>query len=450
MDDFRPTPQDAELFDRIREEVTGHPDDYREAGAWLDGRYSRGGIVGARSPEVPRASDSLGTPNDPRNEPVWRLNCCVVDLLADAAAGELDLTVLPDYERLKAARRIVYVTWLITDPEAEQRRVGASSLEAVPWTEDEQGAFGRSWTRDVAYRDPEAWRALVTIAWGAVEHDRRCRRDEVATALTDPPPRAGTREEYVAYLESSPRTCTKACMGFVDAAVRVMWEHSSGATEEFDRAGALADWPPGVTARGRVDRLIKFKMTELMYEALVLAPTDSLRRTLDLRLQQVLDLAIGLARVLDGVTADKLFSADRRAMRRGPWLEPYEKLQTAAFQLWPLIKLVTAAEQQTGGLAVAGAVLPPAAPVDVEALAQTVVNLLGPRLGAQSPGKPRLITGRVAATIYHVTLGTLRAAVKDGRLTDYRAEEAADNSPLALDEDEVARRWPRRDAQLAR
>src|SRR5690606_32939732 len=104
-------------------------------------------------------SDRLGTPEDPRNEPVWRLNCCVVDLLADAAAGELDLTVLGDHDRLKIARRIVYVTWLITDPETGSRGVGASPLEAVPWTGYADGALGRAWTRDVAYRDPEAWRS---------------------------------------------------------------------------------------------------------------------------------------------------------------------------------------------------------------------------------------------------------------------------------------------------
>jgi hypothetical protein len=450
MSDFRATPEDADLFDRIRDEIVGDPAGYREAGAWLDGRYSRDGIVEARSPVVPRASDALGTPEDPRNEPVWRLNCCVVDLLAEAEAGELDLTVLGDYERLRLARRIIYVTWLITDPEAGTRGVGTSSVETARWAEYEDGALGRAWTRRIAFREPDVWRALVTVAWAAVERDRRRRRDEKAIALADPPTHAGTRESYLEFLESSPRTCYKACLGFLDAALQVMGEHLSGAVEELDQPGAKADWPPGTTARSRVQKLVKVKMPGLLHEALVLAPTDALRRTIDLRLQRILDLAEDLARVLDGMSANALMNIDRRSMRRGPWLEPYDRLQTAVFQTWPLTNTVLAAEHQRDSLPAPGNVPAPGGGIDGQALAQTVAAILEAKLGPADVGGPRLIRANIAARKYHVSTSALRMAVREGRLKDRRPEGAAANSPLLLDEDEVARLWPLRNASLAR
>ena len=58
--------------------------------------------------------------------------------------------------------------------------------------------------------------------------------------------------------------------------------------------------------------------------------------------------------------------------------------------------------------------------------------------------EPNLITAAVAADRYWVSRKTLRDHVKKGQLTDHRRPDAARNSPLYLDEKEVAQRWNKR------
>jgi hypothetical protein len=55
-----------------------------------------------------------------------------------------------------------------------------------------------------------------------------------------------------------------------------------------------------------------------------------------------------------------------------------------------------------------------------------------------------IISSDVAITEYNVSRTTIRRAVKDGRLKDYRPEHRADNSPFQLSRAEVAARWRKR------
>ena len=68
--------------------------------------------------------------------------------------------------------------------------------------------------------------------------------------------------------------------------------------------------------------------------------------------------------------------------------------------------------------------------------------------GSRNRKPPKLITAARAADTkrgYYVSIKTLREAVRDGRLTDHRPQGHAPNAKLLLDEEEVARLWPRRE-----
>lgn len=66
----------------------------------------------------------------------------------------------------------------------------------------------------------------------------------------------------------------------------------------------------------------------------------------------------------------------------------------------------------------------------------------GPAAASDVEVKP--ITVTVAVKRYAVSRSTLRRAVGKGALRDYRPPGSATNSPLLLDENQVARRWPKK------
>jgi len=60
----------------------------------------------------------------------------------------------------------------------------------------------------------------------------------------------------------------------------------------------------------------------------------------------------------------------------------------------------------------------------------------------KNAAKPQnLFTGAAIAGAFHVSLPTLRRAIRDGRLTDYRLPEAPKNAQLILDPAEAAKHW---------
>jgi len=68
-----------------------------------------------------------------------------------------------------------------------------------------------------------------------------------------------------------------------------------------------------------------------------------------------------------------------------------------------------------------------------------------PSHGAAQPVIPTdIISSDVAITEYNVSRPTIRRAVKEGRLKDYRPEHCADNSPFQLSRAEVRSHWRKR------
>ena len=178
---YRPTLEEQSFFDDVRRHIEQHRDDFCEAGQWLDNEYA--------IEQVDRR-EREGRPGDPANyqqaqeereqrsreaghrikerspESVLfiRLICCAQDILRD----QPDITNYERNERLPLARRIIFVTWLLTDPDAAELKLGFTTLEMMPWAGDWQEDLGRSIVRDdVLLR---GWMKLARPAFLVLDH----------------------------------------------------------------------------------------------------------------------------------------------------------------------------------------------------------------------------------------------------------------------------------------
>lgn len=244
------------------------------------------------------------------------------------------------------------------------------------------------------------------------------------------------------------RTCQDAVLEFIGSAAGVLPVHVEGAAAELKGEARRPELPSGSESRRRVQHLVVIELPRLLSEAMVLAGNDGLRHTLDLRLQRVLDIARELADALDGVTPERTVNLEKRALKPGPWIAIHERLQAAVQQVWPLLDLSVLTARGTVAQSRAAAALDP------EALVERVAAALATRARADSPASadpqvperdtPKQIFLRVAVDKYHVSDTTIRDAVRKGELKDLRPRSAAKNSPLILDENEIAARWPLR------
>jgi hypothetical protein len=137
----QPTQEDLRLFGRIAEEVRRKPDEYREAGKWLD-EYCSG--VAYRQRIEQRLSGmkrNAVAGQHPPSPDVWHLEQKLkqeevphlYNLFADAyhfLIKECEGRVCVPEEH---ARRILLVTWLLTDNKAEGIDVHITRLQDWAW-----------------------------------------------------------------------------------------------------------------------------------------------------------------------------------------------------------------------------------------------------------------------------------------------------------------------------
>lgn len=322
--DFRPLPADTARFDAIRDEIAAHPADYHEAGAWMETRYAPFGILAARAESTYRESDRFPAPEDRRNEPAWRLSCCAIDVREDRRSGALDLSALGDDQRLIMARRIMYLTWLVTDPDARERGVGVSALEAARWPAREDGVFGRAWVRGVAYLEPDLWRGLLDEAWRTIERHRRLNPDP-------PPP---TVLEQFAYYSFT-------CIDILRAIVR-----GTSVKDPEPTPAQLREWhetgnAPALGMSPREEAVYRFrtetrpKMDQWLAAALVEARdrAGGAAGTIAVLLQEALEAIDAVAEAAVRV----------RTQWEGPWLDAEGRHQRVYRRLTELVPLVKTA-----------------------------------------------------------------------------------------------------------
>lgn len=191
---FRPTVEQWELFCNIRDYVQANREEFDEAREYLARTYSLNAIgsrdrreeetfLGKEMARLHRKPPAglLKHRRSPLNGPYIRLIRFVRD------QHRRDLSSLGDRERDIWARRVLYVTWLITDPDAGERGLLADDFLKTPW-DDKKRPLGRWWCREAVFTGAlrEDWTYLATMALLSLNRKPRARRgrgDWLPTAL---------------------------------------------------------------------------------------------------------------------------------------------------------------------------------------------------------------------------------------------------------------------------
>jgi hypothetical protein len=188
---FRPSVEQWELFCDIRDAVVGHKKQIAEAQSFLQRTYSISAIRarerhgfdrltrpmlearGMKREDALKESRTMRKPPEgwkrkrlsTKNATTFRLLQFIRDL------ADLDLTSESQGIRIIWAWRILYVAFLVTDPDAAEGGLPPDELLRTPW--DERGSLGRWWARESAYGQPpfEHWNELTRLALVIIRRD---------------------------------------------------------------------------------------------------------------------------------------------------------------------------------------------------------------------------------------------------------------------------------------
>jgi len=198
-DDRKPKREDHELFDLIAEDMRSNPNDYYEAGGWLDDYCSgkaywkrmEADLEGLKKDKmgvlaVRQQVSSLQEQLEERRTPALMVR------FQQARRDLLDNNEKQTLISLNNAKRILVVTWLSTDPDAEKAGVELTSLQQWDWeptndlTSMSRGAANALWVESgSAYED---WVELTHKAW------KRVKRANVGHKALGPEPRTTARQ----------------------------------------------------------------------------------------------------------------------------------------------------------------------------------------------------------------------------------------------------------------
>jgi len=179
-DDRKPKREDHELFDLIAEDMRSNPNDYYEAGGWLDDYCSEkaywkrmeADLEGLKKDKVGLLAvmqqvSSLQEQLEERRTPALMVR------FQQARRDLLDNNENQTLISLNNAKRILVVTWLSTDPDAEKADVELTSLQQWHWeptndlTSMSRGVANALWVESgSAY---EGWVELTHKAWNRVK-----------------------------------------------------------------------------------------------------------------------------------------------------------------------------------------------------------------------------------------------------------------------------------------
>jgi len=146
--------QDRQLFSQIAIDVREHPNRYSRVGKWLD-KYCEG-----RRKDIKKRRQAL-------------LHRCFLE----ARRYLLDKYKEQDFIPEDEARRIILITWLLTDPDAEKADLNITQFEKWLWEPansifgDSRGKASSFWRQNAHVYSP--WMRLVRIAWKTIPAERK-------------------------------------------------------------------------------------------------------------------------------------------------------------------------------------------------------------------------------------------------------------------------------------
>lgn len=170
------SPDVRELFHKIAQAIMNEPAKYREAGKWLDEYCSEDAYLKRqednlkelqaqkkRIPTLPIVKDLMQLEKEIEEKHIPPL------LLRFQAAQVHLVRKYKDQEFIPIgdARRIILITWLLTDPDAEKANLNVTELEKWQW-EPIDDVLSRSYAGFLFCHggiDRDPWMKLVRVAW---------------------------------------------------------------------------------------------------------------------------------------------------------------------------------------------------------------------------------------------------------------------------------------------
>jgi hypothetical protein len=184
-----PTEEDLRLFRTVAQDIRSSPDEYIAAGGWLDEYCSEAGYWQREEKRLDALKRWAAAGGHTPSPDVWHLE----QKLKQKETPQLYNRFADAYHFLtkkcegqvcvseEDARRILLVTWLLTDPKAEFLEAHVTNLQTWAWesTTDMPGSrlnASKSWVR--IYYVP--WMRLARLAWQQVSNLDSVRSQDAA------------------------------------------------------------------------------------------------------------------------------------------------------------------------------------------------------------------------------------------------------------------------------
>ena len=140
------TPEEHSLFNKIAADIKNNSRSYHQAGKWLDKFYNEIGEKGtfAIFLRFDKARDSL-------------------------SKQYKDLKLISEED----AKKVILITWLLTDPDAENANLNITEFEKWKWGAlDDITKLGRGYKGLLFSQNKDDWMRLVDIAWKKITESK--------------------------------------------------------------------------------------------------------------------------------------------------------------------------------------------------------------------------------------------------------------------------------------
>ena len=166
------------LFKSIADHVQANPNYYKEAGEWLDEYCSESTYwlrqdnkleeLKKKHAEFPVLAHQK-TIENLKNWIKKKRTPALLKRFQEARHYLLDKYGDENFVSKEIAAKVIIITWLLTDPDAEKRKIGITELETWPWEPiDDVSKMTRSYAGFLFAQNKDAWMRLVCIGWDGI------------------------------------------------------------------------------------------------------------------------------------------------------------------------------------------------------------------------------------------------------------------------------------------
>lgn len=166
--------EERNLFKSFADHIQANPGDYKEAGEWLDEYCSESAYwrrqdnkleeLKKKHTQFPVLAHQITT-KDLENRIKEKRTPALIKRFQEARNYLLDKYSDEEFVSKEIAAKVIVITWLLTDPDADKKKLGITRLETWPWEPiDDVSQMTRSYAGFLFAQNKDAWMSLFRIA----------------------------------------------------------------------------------------------------------------------------------------------------------------------------------------------------------------------------------------------------------------------------------------------